>query len=321
MTEDTFQKLLLDLAGFSPLPELSFGGYGEPLLHPQIISMIGSAHQAGVKTSLVTNGTLLTEDLSRNLIQSGLTGIWISLDSTHQASFQAKHGGSYQEGLRHRLETLQVLKDEHTHNVGNTSRLEIGLAAVLNRNNLQEVIDLIQTGQRLGLDAFFISHLEPYTNELSKETFYQTSLRKDRVDQEAITRKIKTVGDGIRIEGSLNGTSGKCPFAEKGELALRWDGEISPCLPLLYEHDSYLGSWKRRVFAYSLGNLESISLSQIWQGGKYSDLKTRLLEEDFSPCFSCRDCWLSEDNLQDCMGFEHPTCGGCPWAQGLIACP
>lgn len=125
----------------------------------------------------------------------------------------------------------------------------------------------------------------------------------------------------MEVMGSLVNTEYSCPFAEKGQLVIRWDGEVSPCLPLLYDHASFLGNWRRMIYACSLGNLRSSSLGEIWLSEAYSALRTRLLDEDFSPCFQCRDCWFSDDNLQDCMGYEHPTCGGCLWAHGLVACP
>jgi len=36
----------------------------------------------------------------------------------------------------------------------------------------------------------------------------------------------------------------------------------------------------------------------------------KLLEMNFSPCVDSHACEMSEDNLMDCIGFEHPNCGG-----------
>ena len=125
----------------------------------------------------------------------------------------------------------------------------------------------------------------------------------------------------VSIDGVLTHHSDRCPFAKRGDLVLRWDGEISPCLPLLYGRTTYIGSWEYKQFSYSLGNIQDHSLKVIWDGSEYPRLRERLLNKEFSPCLSCRDCWFSDDNRQDCQGFEHPTCGGCLWAEGLIDCP
>ncbi len=39
--------------------EVSFHGWGEPLLHPDLFKFVNYAHDLGVETSLITNGTLL----------------------------------------------------------------------------------------------------------------------------------------------------------------------------------------------------------------------------------------------------------------------
>ena len=55
---------------------------GEPLLHPQIFSIIKLASNKGLKPLLSTNGYLLTRDISERLIQNGLFAVTISVDSS-----------------------------------------------------------------------------------------------------------------------------------------------------------------------------------------------------------------------------------------------
>lgn len=55
---------------------------GEPLLHPQIVQMVRYAKNKGISyVRFATNATLLNEDLSRELIVSGLDSITISMDT------------------------------------------------------------------------------------------------------------------------------------------------------------------------------------------------------------------------------------------------
>lgn len=136
-----------------------------------------------------------------------------------------------------------------------------------------------------------------------------------------IQRELEGMAEGITIEGVLGNTNTHCPFAEKGEIVLRWDGEICPCLPLLYDHASFVGSWEHKIASHSQGHIQRSSIRQAWSDAENMLLRERLLGKEFSPCLSCRDCWLSDDNQLDCMGYEHPTCGGCLWAEGFIACP
>ena len=112
-----------------------------------------------------------------------------------------------------------------------------------------------------------------------------------------------------------------CPFVAKGSLSIRWDGEVSPCLPLMHSHPSYLGENRRQSHAFSVGNINQSSLADLWNDRPYADLRQRLQDFDFSPCTFCNSCEMAEANQEDCFGNVLPACGGCLWAQGFIQCP
>jgi hypothetical protein len=102
---------------------------------------------------------------------------------------------------------------------------------------------------------------------------------------------------------------------------VRWDGKVSPCLPLLYTHEHYLGDRKRTAREYFVGDVREQVLLEIWNTPEYRSLRKRLQDFDFSPCAVCNSCEMALENVEDCFGNIQPTCGGCLWAQGLIRCP
>jgi MoaA/NifB/PqqE/SkfB family radical SAM enzyme len=54
---------------------------GEPLMHPKIVDMIRYAKDKGIKESMIlTNGSLLTHEMSENIIKAGLGSVSISID-------------------------------------------------------------------------------------------------------------------------------------------------------------------------------------------------------------------------------------------------
>jgi hypothetical protein len=56
---------------------------GEPLLHPLIAHMVAHAKERGLRrVRFATNGTLLTGDLARDLVEAGLDSITVSMDAT-----------------------------------------------------------------------------------------------------------------------------------------------------------------------------------------------------------------------------------------------
>jgi hypothetical protein len=61
---------------------------GEPLLHPHIAHMVAYAKERGLRrVRFATNGTLLTGDLARNLVEAGLDSITVSMDATTGARY------------------------------------------------------------------------------------------------------------------------------------------------------------------------------------------------------------------------------------------
>ena len=80
MESRTFARIIEGLKDFSPPPMVFFGGFGEPLSHPNIIDMVRQVKAIGSRVELITNGTLLTPDTSKGLISAGLDMLWISLD-------------------------------------------------------------------------------------------------------------------------------------------------------------------------------------------------------------------------------------------------
>jgi len=126
----------------------------------------------------------------------------------------------------------------------------------------------------------------------------------------------------LTISGASFGErTNRCPFIEKGSLAIRWDGDISPCLALLHDHKTFLYKYERSLKRHIVGNVQSQNIEQIWNKPDYVTFRSRVQEFNFSPCVFCGGCELFESNQEDCIGSPVPACGGCLWAQGIVQCP
>ncbi len=104
-------------------------------------------------------------------------------------------------------------------------------------------------------------------------------------------------------------------------MSIRWDGSVSPCLPLLHGHTAYLADRRRQVSACHFGSLREKGLAAIWNDPAYVAFRRRVHEFDFPPCVRCNSCDMIDANQEDCYGSPAPVCGGCLWAQGYVLCP
>src|SRR6185503_20384110 len=67
-------------------------GVGEPMMVPHLPRMIRHLKARGTYVLFNTNGTLLNERRGRDLIDSGLDELRVSLDAADAASFKAVRG-------------------------------------------------------------------------------------------------------------------------------------------------------------------------------------------------------------------------------------
>lgn len=83
MSMELYRKCIDDMKRFPrKLKMLRFAAIGEPLLHKDIAEMVAYAKQAEIAQSvdIVTNGALLTPELSDRLIEAGLDRLRISVE-------------------------------------------------------------------------------------------------------------------------------------------------------------------------------------------------------------------------------------------------
>jgi pyruvate-formate lyase-activating enzyme len=106
-------KKILDQAADYGLYAFNFGGLGEPTLHPDFFKIIRYAKEKGViDVNVHTNGTRLDHDFNRQLIESGLDRIIISLDSAVKESYEKIRVGAKFEKVYEGVEDLIKQRDK-----------------------------------------------------------------------------------------------------------------------------------------------------------------------------------------------------------------
>ena len=91
--------------------ELHLQGYGEPFLDRDIIDKIRYAKGKGIPfTFMVTNASLLTEEVIRELLESGLDKLKISFYGLNKKDYESIHRGLSFEEVRGNVERLLQIK-------------------------------------------------------------------------------------------------------------------------------------------------------------------------------------------------------------------
>ena len=335
MSGETWDKVLAGLRALDPRPSIFFGGYGEPLCHPDLLEMIASARSCGIEVELITNATLLDGETARKLVTAGLQRLWVSLDESGEGPYSAVRRGSSLSLVTGNVARLQAEREQAL-----SETPLIGISFVAMRETIASLPDVLRLGRRLGADRFLVSNLLAHTPGMRDQALYHRSyyepdlpptertplvdLPRMELNEATEVPLAEVLKDSftVSIAGqTLSLGSCTCPFAEKGSMSVRWDGTVSPCPPLMHAHTTYLGDRERKVQAYAVGDLASRGLGEIWNDPSYRALREKLLAFDFAPCTTCNGCEEAGANRADCFGNTAPACGGCLWAQGFIRCP
>ena len=336
MSEETFERILASLKRMSPIPDVYFGGIGEPLFHPKTVEWVRRVKELGVKVELITNGTILTEKIARQLIDSGLDILWISLDGATPEHYEDVRLGAELPTVLANIRRLAGLRKK-----GHFPVPEIGVAFVAMKRNIDDLPKIIKLGHTFGARYYSVSNVQPATEEMQAERLYTRTMRniaympspvlpklslpKMDFNEETQAALTEAFNSGCNVSYAGNnwgGANDVCNFVESGTLSISWTGDVSPCWPLMHTHMSYLHGKPRLSQKHVIGNVRVRWIEDLWLDPEYLAYRERLHNFAFAPCTFCGGCDLSEANEEDCLGNTlPPVCGGCLWAQGIIQCP
>ncbi len=128
---------------------LAFSG-GEPTIHPHFLRVAAEAASRGMYISVATNGIAITEDFAKKMKEAGVRYVEISLDSVNPKKHDEFRGvpGAWEKTVRGIKNCVKV-------------GLVTGIATTLTRFNLDEVEDMIEFAQDLGVDRLVFFNFIP----------------------------------------------------------------------------------------------------------------------------------------------------------------
>ena len=148
MSLEEGMRLTDDLARMK-IPILILTG-GEPLMSRNFFSIAFHAREAGLRTVISTNGTLITPEVARLLAEAKIRYVGVSLDSALPASHDKFRGvpGAFDRALQ----GLRNARD---------AGLKTGLRITLTKDNWQDVPALLSLALEESIPRFCLYHLVP----------------------------------------------------------------------------------------------------------------------------------------------------------------
>ncbi|MCJ7445109.1 MAG: radical SAM protein [Methanotrichaceae archaeon] len=141
-------RLIDELADLK-VPMIIFTG-GEPLMSRNFYAYAFYARQCGLRTVISTNGTLITPEVARLMLEAEIGYVGVSLDS----ALPEKHD-KFRGVIGAWTRALQGLRNSRD------AGLKTGLRITLTKDNWQEVPALLNLALEEGIPRFCLYHLVP----------------------------------------------------------------------------------------------------------------------------------------------------------------
>jgi radical SAM protein with 4Fe4S-binding SPASM domain len=140
---------IVDQIAVAANPILVLSG-GEPLYRSDIFQLARYGTDKGLRVALATNGTLVTKDVARMIVDSGVRRVSISLDGADAITHDSFRGipGAFEAAVRG-LQNLKAL--------GMSVQINMTIA----RHNAHQLPDVLQLARNLGADALHTFLLVP----------------------------------------------------------------------------------------------------------------------------------------------------------------
>jgi MoaA/NifB/PqqE/SkfB family radical SAM enzyme len=266
-------------------------GVGEPMMVRELPRMIRYLKDRGTYVLFNTNGTLLTRRKGRELIDSGLDELRVSLDAAEPRSFELVRGRDMFEGIVRNVRaftTMQAtLKCEQP-------RVSLWLTGL--RETISELPGFVRLARDIGVREVYLQRLVYFPEgqglaRLESALFEQLDGAESRLIREA-EELARSLGIAFNASGATEPETSlrRQQDGKPWSLCRRpWTlmyftahGKALPCCIAPFSMRGY--------DSFTLGDATQQSLREIWNGPRYQEFRQALLSD--APPAACARCGL-----------------------------
>jgi MoaA/NifB/PqqE/SkfB family radical SAM enzyme len=266
-------------------------GVGEPMLVKNLPEMIRYLKARGIYALFNTNGTLLTPRRQRELIETGLDELRVSLDAADAKTFLAVRGKDFFNRIVRNISSFTQLQREIGAEKPLVSMWLTGL-----KETIGQLPDFVRLAAEIGVHEVHLQRLVFDEAGFGLARAESALFEQTRAEEEAAIGAAQEIAAacGVRLNasgGTEPGLSLKNQADEKPWATCRrpWSlmyftahGRALPCCIAPFSARGYEN--------YTLGDATQQSLREIWNSPEYQGFRTSLLSA--APPKPCENCGL-----------------------------
>ncbi len=265
-------------------------GWGEPMLHPEFMSMLKMVKQKGSRAGATSNASLLTEDRIRRLVDEGLDVLGLSVAGVDMANDSIRPGSPL-EKVQKSVEMVHRIKAAK----GSAAPM-LHLAYMLLASRRKDIPQMSGFFNALGMDQIVVSSLTLAINREMEKEIYPAE---DRDDFERFKDELKEMRS--RVDGMekvffhicnpyLSG--GMCSENIQRACYVDVDGRVLPCVYTDVTEEQkvhrYFRGERHLLYPLEFGQLSRSSLKRIWREKEYLQFREQFPHGSYPEV--CRSC-------------------------------
>lgn len=288
MDVQLIRKILEDARG-TPLREIIPSTMGEPLLYKDFDKIIDLCHEFNLKLNLTTNGSFPVKGVEKwaHRIIPVASDVKFSWNGATKETHESIMLGSKWHDVRQNLETFLAIRDEYAQKGINKASVTLQLTFL--ESNLYELEGIVRMAISLGVNRVKGHHLWAHFDQIKGLAMRRNADSIHRWNkivaklQDIVNfhhlpngKKIVLENFDLLAESAIENIAadGVCPFLKK-EAWVSAEGVFSPCCAPDEQRKS-LGNF---------GNLNDLSMNDIWNGQPYNELLKNYQSYDL-----CKGC-------------------------------
>ncbi len=281
MALENFKKLLPYL---SEVGTVILEGWGEPLLHPNLLECIQLVKKEGAEAGFVTSGKGLTPERASALVQAGIDFIGFSIAGTTEETHGAIRVNSH---LSEIFDAIRFIQEERSRR-GRTQP-KIHLVFLMVKDNVSEVPEVPSFAKEMGIEeVIFLNICHTITPWQEQQRVFIWD--REENPYENLLKQAETDARRLHINlwrPSLSAAEvSLCSENPLKNLYIASDGVVSPCVYLYPPLPSpfkriFCGS-EHSIEKASFGNIFRERFSDIWTSERYVRFRDGFIEREKS---------------------------------------
>lgn len=273
---------------------------GEPMLRPQIPEFVELASSLGIKVTMTTNGTLVDKEKAKRLVEGGLRGINISIDSPVRKMHEKIRGV---EGAFKATTKAVQLFQRYRHK----GKLSIRINTVVSRTNFQTLESLPDLAHELGADGINLIPVDDHCGEILSMRKRDIALFNAEIGPRIAERAL-ALGLIVSDEEAFpfGQTESEVRMGRAGRYAFGYYDQHPCYAPWMHSLIDFNGNvyvcCMTRERIPPIGNVRSQSFREIWEGAAYQRIRLKMHPPALKPCRRCDDFIAENKKIWETIG-------------------